>query len=219
MENKKSKEIVIEVDHISKKFKNQEILRNVSISFEKGKTYGLVGENGSGKTVLLKMLCGLIYPDSGHVVVNQKILGKQIDFPDNMGIIIEAPGFLAPYSGLKNLIYLASLRRKINKQQIMETMLLVGLDPKDKKHVGKYSLGMKQKLGIAQVIMENPDILILDEPMNGLDKKSVASVRELLLQLKKQGKTIILASHIQKDIEILCDEVFEVDEQKLNRIL
>ena len=219
MENKKSKEIVIEVDHISKKFKSQEILRDVSISFEKGKTYGLVGENGSGKTVLLKMLCGLIYPDSGSVVVDQKILGKQIDFPDNMGIIIEAPGFLSSYSGLKNLMYLASLRRKISKQQIEETMRLVGLDPKDKKHVGKYSLGMKQKLGIAQVIMENPDILILDEPMNGLDKKSVVCVRELLLQLKKQEKTIILASHIQKDIEILCDEVFEVDEQSVNRIL
>lgn len=213
----KKMENIIELKNVSKKFKKETILSNCSVSFEKGKTHGIVGENGSGKTVLLKLICGLLYPDDGAVFVSGKQIGKDVDFPDDVGVIIETPGFLPHQSGFNNLNYLASLRHRIDSEGVEKAITFVGLDPKDKKHVGKYSLGMKQRLGIAQAIMENPSILILDEPMNGLDRSGVESIRQLLQNLKSEGRTILLASHLQDDIDLLCDTVHLVDNGTLVR--
>lgn len=208
-------ESIIKVDKVIKKFGSDIALNNVSIEFERGKIYGVVGRNGSGKTVLFKTMIGFLKPTSGRVVVDGKEIGKDTDFADNIGIIIETPGFLSSYSGYKNLEYLASIKNMIGKKEIKESMERVGLDPSSKKKVGKYSLGMRQRLGIAQAIMENPDILILDEPMNGLDNQGVEDVREILLNLKNEGKSIILASHNKEDIKVLCDQVYEMDHGKL----
>ena len=201
---------------ISKSFGKQAILDHISIDFEKGKVYGITGRNGSGKTVFLKILCGLLPPNQGTVRVNGKTIGKDIDFPESVGAIIESPGFLPYWSGYKNLSYLASLRNRIGAAEISDAMKLVGLDPKDKKPVGKYSLGMKQRLGIAQAIMENPQLLILDEPMNGLDADAVSHMRILLKDMRNSGKTIIMASHMQEDLAVLCDELYELNEGNLH---
>ena len=209
-------ENAIVVDDIVKSFKGIRVLDHVSVSFEKGKIHGIIGRNGSGKTVLIKIMCCLVQPDKGCVLVNGKEIGKDVDFPESIGVIIEAPGFLPTLSAYKNLDYLASLRGVIGKEEIRSAILTVGLDPDDKKHVGKYSLGMKQRLGIAQAIMENPDILILDEPMNALDKNGVAEIRELLLRLKEEGKTILIVSHNSEDIRMLCDTTHEMDGGKLS---
>lgn len=208
-------ESIIKVDKVIKKFGSDIALSNVSIEFERGKIYGIIGRNGAGKTVLFKTMIGFFKPTSGRVIVDGKEIGKDTDFADNIGIIIETPGFLSSYSGYKNLEYLAGIKNMIGEKEIKESMERVGLDPNSKKKVGKYSLGMRQRLGIAQAIMENPDILILDEPMNGLDNQGVEDVREILLNLKDEGKSIILASHNKEDIEVLCDEVYEMDHGKL----
>lgn len=208
-------ESIIKVDKVIKKFGSDIALNNVSIEFERGKIYGIVGRNGSGKTVLFKTMIGFLKPTSGRVIVDGKEIGRNTDFADNIGIIIETPGFLSSYSGYKNLEYLASIKNMIGKKEIKESMERVGLDPNSRKKVGKYSLGMRQRLGLAQAIMENPDILILDEPMNGLDNQGVEDVREILLNLKDEGKAIILASHNKEDIEVLCDEVYEMEHGKL----
>lgn len=209
-------ESIIKVENLSKKFGAEIALHNVSIEFEKGKIYGIIGRNGSGKTVLFKTIIGFLRPTSGRVVVDGKEIGKDTDFADNIGMIIETPGFLGSYSGYQNLEYLASIRNVIGKKEIRKSMERVGLDPNNKKKVGKYSLGMRQRLGIAQAIMENPDILILDEPMNGLDNQGAEDVREILMKLRDEGKAIILASHNKEDIRILCDEVYEMDHGKLS---
>lgn len=201
----------IEVQNVVKRFRDQVVLKNVSISFEKGKIHGIVGRNGSGKTVLFKCICGLMHPEEGVIFVNGKRVGRDVDMPEDIGAIIEAPGFLPNYSGYKNLRFLANIRRKIGKEEILNVLKTVGLDPESRKHVGKYSLGMRQRLGIAQAIMEDPEILILDEPMNGLDNAGVQDIRALLLELKAQGKTILLASHNHEDIAALCDTVHEMD--------
>lgn len=206
---------VIRIENVTKKFGDVVVLDRINISLEKGKIYGIIGRNGSGKTVLFKMMIGYLKPTGGRVVVGGKEIGKDVDFADNMGIIIENPGFLGRYTGYKNLEYLASIRKIIGKEQIRESMERVGLDPDSHKKVGKYSLGMRQRLGIAQAIMENPDILILDEPMNGLDNQGVNDVRNILLELRAEGKTIILASHNKEDIEVLCDTVYEMEHGKL----
>lgn len=204
-------ETCIEVQNVVKRFRDQVVLKNVSISFEKGKIHGIVGRNGSGKTVLFKCICGLMHPEEGVILVNGKRVGRDVDMPEDIGAIIEAPGFLPNYSGYKNLRFLANIRRKIGKEEIVNVLKTVGLDPESRKHVGKYSLGMRQRLGIAQAIMEDPEILILDEPMNGLDNAGVQDIRALLLELKAQGKTILLASHNHEDIAALCDTVHEMD--------
>ena len=204
-------EIIIEVNEVFKKYDDATVLDNVSLEIEKGKIYGLVGRNGSGKTVLMKCICGLIKPTSGEVKVAGKTVGKDVDIPEDIGVIIETPGFIPNYSGFKNLKLLASVRNKISNEEIRKSMEIVGLDPKSRKHVGKYSLGMRQKLGIAQAIMEKPKILILDEPMNGLDNQGVADMRKLFLKLKEQGRTMLVASHNREDIDVLCDEVYEMD--------
>lgn len=209
---------MIEIKNVNLTLQKNEILKSVSVNFERGKIHGLIGRNGSGKTMLMKCICGFVKPTSGEIFVDKKRIGKDCDFPESTGIIIETPGFIPYYSGYKNLKLLADLRGKITKDDIKNTMRQVGLDPDLKQHVRKYSLGMRQRLGLAQAIMENPDLLILDEPMNGLDKEGVADMRKYLLDLKAQGKTILIASHSAEDIDVLCDTVYEMDKGKLERI-
>lgn len=209
---------MIKAENVCLTLQKNEILKNVSIHFERGKIHGLIGRNGSGKTMLMKCICGFVKPTSGEITVDGKHIGKDCDFPNNAGIIIETPGFIPYYSGLKNLKLLADLRKKISTDDIRNTMKRVGLDPDLKRHVRKYSLGMRQRLGLAQAIMENPDLLILDEPMNGLDKDGVEDMRKYLLDLKAQGKTILIASHSAEDIDVLCDTVCEMDKGKLEKI-
>lgn len=206
---------MIEIQNVSLTLQKNEILKNISVHFERGIIHGLIGRNGSGKTMLMKCICGFVKPTDGEVYVDGKRIGKDCDFPKNVGIIIETPGFIPYYSGYKNLKLLADLRGKITKDDIRKTMERVGLDPNLKRHVRKYSLGMRQRLGLAQAIMENPEMLILDEPMNGLDKDGVADMRQYLLDLKAQGKTILIASHSAEDIDVLCDTVYEMDKGAL----
>ncbi len=204
-------DVAISVQHVTKRFGEETVLRDVSHDFEEGKIHGIVGNNGSGKTVLMKCICGFLLPTSGKIFVRYKQVGKEMDFPESMGIIIETPGFLPNLPGMKNLQILASLQRKVGKAAVGAAIRRVGLDPAMKKPVGKYSLGMRQRLGIAQAIMENPSILILDEPLNGLDKSGATDMRGLIKDLRSQGKTILLASHNQVDIDALCDTVCEMD--------
>lgn len=206
---------MIVLENVSKRFGEELVLKGVSHTFEDGKIHGIVGNNGSGKTVMMKCICGFLRPTGGRVLVNGKEVGRDMDFPENMGVIIETPGFLGNLTGRKNLQILASLNRKIMSGEIDEVLTKVGLDPHLKKSVQKYSLGMRQRLGIAQAIMEDPDIMILDEPFNGLDKRGVADIRSLLKGLKTQNKTIILASHNGQDIDELCDTVCEMDAGEL----
>ena len=209
---------MITVSNLNLTLQKNEILKNITVEFERGKIHGLIGRNGSGKTMLMKCVCGFVKPTSGEIIVDGKRIGKDCDFPKNTGIIIETPGFIPYYSGFKNLKLLADLNKKISRGDIRKTMEQVGLDPDLKRHVRKYSLGMRQRLGLAQAIMENPDLLILDEPMNGLDKDGVADMRKYLLDLKAQGKTILIASHSAEDIDILCDTVCEMDKGELEKI-
>lgn len=204
-------ENAIEIKKLKMTFGKDEVLKGITHSFEKGKVHGIVGNNGSGKTVMMKCICGFLKPTSGTVTVNGKVIGRQEDFPKSLGLIIETLGFLPHLSGFRNLSILASVNKRIDKKRIKETIRLVGLDPDMKKPVGKYSLGMRQRLGIAQAIMEDPELLILDEPMNGLDKNGVQEIRELLKGLVGKGKTIILSSHNPADIDALCDTVCEMD--------
>lgn len=206
------------VKNLTKKFKEATVLDNVNVTFEKGKVHGLIGRNGSGKTMLMKCICGIVPPTSGEIIVNEKRIGKDTDIPKNVGVIIETPGFIPNYSAYNNLKFLAALNNNIGREEIRNAIKSVGLNPDDKKHVGKFSLGMRQRLGLAQAIMENPDLLILDEPMNGLDKDGVCDMREYLLALKEQGKTILIASHSAEDIDILCDTVCEMDKGHLEKV-
>lgn len=206
-----SKEYAIIVENVVKQFGEERVLKNVSHAFEKGKVHGIIGNNGSGKTVMFKCICGFMQPTEGRILVRGREIGKDVDFPEHIGIIIETPGFLAFKTGFRNLQILASLNNRIGREEIIRTIERVGLDPAMKKTVSKYSLGMRQRLGIAQAIMEDPDLLILDEPFNGLDKHGVADIRNIIMELKEQGKTILLASHNAEDIRILCDTVCEMD--------
>lgn len=202
---------VVSVQNVSKSFGAERVLHSVCREFEQGKIHGIVGNNGSGKTVLMKCICGFLIPTEGKIFVHCKQVGKEVDFPSDLGLIIETPGFLPGISGAKNLEILASLNNKIGLSQVADAIRKVGLDPMLKKPVGKYSLGMRQRLGIAQAIMEDPALLILDEPLNGLDKHGVREMRELIKGLRDGGKTILLASHNQGDIDELCDTVCEMD--------
>lgn len=204
-------ENVIEIQNVNKFFGEEHVLKDVSHIFEKGKIHGIVGNNGSGKTVLMKCICGFLKPDSGVIFVNHKQVGLETDFPEDIGIIIETPGFLPHLSGTQNLKILAFLQKKANDYTIRAVLEQVGLDPDMKKPVGKYSLGMRQRLGFAQALMEDPNLLILDEPFNGLDKYGVVHIRNVIKGLRTEGKTVILASHNQVDIDELCDTVCEMD--------
>ena len=204
----------IQVNDIVLRFKKDILLDHVSYQCEQGKIHGIVGRNGSGKTLLMKCICGFIRPNEGHIYVRDKEIGIDIDFTPDTGIIIETPGFIPYYSGYRNLKVLAAINNRISRKDIENAMYQVGLDPTMKKRVATYSLGMRQRLGIAQAIMEDPSLIILDEPFNGLDKHGVEEMREYFLSLKKKGKTILLTSHNTEDIEYLCDTVVEMDHGK-----
>ena len=208
---------MIVLENVSKTFKDKTVLQPLDLTVERGTITGFIGRNGSGKTVLFKLICGLLLPSTGTVTVDGVRLGKDTDFAPDTGVLIETPGFIGYESGLRNLRDLAAIRKKISVDQVKDAISAVGLDPEDKKRVGKYSLGMRQRLGIAQAIMEDPSLLILDEPMNGLDKDGVADMRVLFRALRNEGKTILLASHSAEDIDLLCDAVYELDNGKMER--
>ncbi len=208
----------IEIENLTMDFRRDRVLHSITHSFEKGKIHGVVGNNGSGKTVMFKCICGFLNPTGGKVTAEGKRIGRDRDFPESIGIIIEAPGFLPQFSGLKNLEMLAQIRGKLTLAEIADVIRRVGLDPTSRKPVGKYSLGMRQRLGIAQAIMEKPRILILDEPTNGLDKHGVVEIRELIRSLKDPERTILIASHNVADIDELCDTVCEMDAGVLTEI-
>ena len=210
--------VAIHIDNAVKIYGNQTVLDHVSLDVMVGEICGIVGRNGSGKTVLVKSICGFTPLTEGQIVVQEKEIGRDVDMPDNVGAIIENPGFLNNYSAYKNLKFLAMIHNRIGKDEIKKALEKVGLDPDSKKKVGKYSLGMRQRLGLAQAIMENPDILILDEPMNGLDNQGVEEMRKMLMKQRDDGKTILLASHNPQDISILCDVVYEMDHGIIRRL-
>lgn len=206
---------MVEINNLSKVIGGYTILDNINMTLDYGKIYGFVGRNGSGKTMLMRHILGFVYSTSGNIIMDGKELGKDIDMPEDVGAIIENPGFIPEYSGFKNLKILAAIKGKIKKEDIRVAMNLTGLNPDDKKHVGKYSLGMRQRLGLAQALMENPKLLILDEPMNGLDNEGVNEIRQILLKRKDMGNMIIIASHSEEDIHVLCDEIFYFDKGKI----
>ena len=209
---------MIILKNVSKTFQDKTVLQKTDLTVESGTITGFIGRNGSGKTVLLKLICGLMLPTTGTVTVDGVQVGRDRDFAPDAGVLIETPSFINYESGLRNLRDLAAIRRKISVEQVKDAIRLVGLDPEDKKRVGKYSLGMRQRLGIAQAIMEDPSLIILDEPMNGLDKEGVEEMRVLFSNLRGEGKTILLASHSAEDVDLLCDAVYELDKGRMERV-
>ena len=201
----------IKVKDVCKYFGKTQVLDHVNMECRQGEITGIIGRNGAGKTVLFKIICGLLSLDSGEILINGIKRERQADVLPSVGIIIEEPAFLKKYSGIKNLEYLYMINNKNNRQYLESIMEKVGLDPKSKKHVGKYSMGMRQRLAIAQSTMEEPEFLVLDEPFNGLDIHGVNEMRELFLELKKRGKVILIASHNSEDINILCDNVYSME--------
>ena len=209
---------MIKIENYTQKIKKDIILNDINLHLKENKIYGFVGRNGSGKCILFKGICGLLNISNGKIIIKGKEIGKDIDFYDNLGAVLDGAGFLPNLSSFDNLKLLASIRNKISDSDIKSALNKVGLDPNDKKKYKKYSLGMKQKLALAQAIMENPELLILDEPFNGLDSYSVKDIREMLIDYKKEGKTILISSHIKEDIDILCDEVYELDRGNINKL-
>jgi ABC-2 type transport system ATP-binding protein len=208
----------ISIKDVDKYFGRKKILDHVSLSVGAGQICGLVGYNGSGKTVLFKCICGFYRVDAGEIRIQGKRMGQDMELLENVGIIIENPAFMGARSGYANLEFLYRIRNKKNREYLRAILEKVGLDPDSQKRVRDYSMGMKQRLAIAQAIMEEPDILILDEPMNGLDRQGVEDMRELFLEQRKAGKTILMASHNREDIDILCDAVYEMDHGRLTRL-
>jgi len=202
----------IKIEGLSKSIKGALILDKVSITLTSGKIYGLRGKNGSGKTMLMRAMVGLLIPDSGSVIINGKTLHKDISFPESIGILIENPSFLPQYTGFKNLKLLAGLTGGISDEEIRTALNRVGLDPEDTRTYRKYSLGMKQKLGIANAIMGEPDIIILDEPINALDEDSVKKIKKVLLEIRDKDKLIVIACHDREELEYLSDIIFEIKE-------
>lgn len=209
---------IVRVENAVKMYGEYQVLKDVSCALERGKIHGLVGRNGSGKTVLMKSICGFTPLTSGCVLVDGLQIGKDIDVPRNTGIIIEAPGFLPNYSAVNNLKLLAAISGHASAERIHSVLETVGLDPLSRKHVGKFSLGMRQRLGIAQAIMEKPELLILDEPFNGLDERGVREMRDVFLRMRDEGATLLVASHNPIDISELCDAVYEMDDGILAKV-
>lgn len=204
----------IKITNLTKTIKGVKVLNNINLNLEKGKIYGLRGKNGSGKTMLMRAICGLILPTEGTIEINDKLLGKDISFPESVGALIESPAFISNYSGFKNLKIIASINNRIDDERIKESISLVGLDPEDKKKFRKYSLGMKQRLGIACAIMESPEIIVLDEPTNALDEKGVLLVREILMR-HRGDSIIIVACHDREELDLLADEIIEMEEGRV----
>lgn len=207
----------IEIKNITKEFKDIKVLDSVNITLEEGKIYGFVGHNGSGKSVLLKIICAFYEPTSGEVLFDGKNIITENSYPPDTRALIEKPNFLPDLTGKENLQILARIQNKIGEKEINTALKKVGLEKNANKQYHKYSLGMKQKLGIAQVLMEDPKIMILDEPFNGLDEESAKNIRNILLEEKKKGKLIIIATHIKEDIEVLCDEVYKFNDGVVTR--
>ena len=201
----------IQLTNISKTFGKQTVLQPLTMGFEEGMIHGIIGRNGSGKTVLMKMILGILQPTTGTVIVGDKRIGKDVDFPESAGAIIETIEFIPDMSAYQNLADIAAMHGNLSKTQIKEVLEMVGLGNVGRKHVSKFSMGMRQRLAIAQAVMESPKLLILDEPMNGMDEKGVEEMRRLILARKAAGTTIILSSHNIEDIRILCDQVYRID--------
>ena len=213
-----SETAVVSVSHLSISFGQEQILGDINLSLKKGAIHGIIGRNGSGKTVLMKCILGFLRPQAGCVQVFGKIIGKDCDFAPHTGMLIETPGFLPNETGRNNLLWLAKLSKRATANDVDMAIRMVGLDPGLRKTVSKYSLGMRQRLGIAQAIMEQPDLLILDEVMNGLDKEGVSDIRKLLLSFRIQGKTLLISSHFAQDIDMLCDTVYEMEGGSIAKI-
>ncbi len=206
----------LEIKNLSKSISGKSILEHIDLAMDRGRIYGLRGKNGSGKTMLMRSICGLILPTEGTICINGEILHKDISFPRSIGALIENPGFIAEYSGFKNLSTLASIKKAVTTEEIRSLMQKMELDPDDKKKFKKYSLGMKQKIGIIAAIMEQPELIVLDEPINALDEKSVNIVKELLLEQRKRGALIIISCHDKEELEFLADEVFCLENGKVS---
>lgn len=204
----------IKLSNVSKEIKGAVILDEINYEFHPGVIYGIHGRNGSGKTMLLRAIAGLIRPTRGEIKIGEKILHQDMDFPESIGVLIETPNFWKNYTGVKVLKTLASIKKVIGQREIEEILQKVGLDPKDSRTVRKYSLGMKQRLGIAQALMEQPDILLLDEPTNAIDKMGVQVVEDLFRKEANRGAVVIIASHNLQDLEH-CDQLLEMDQGRI----
>lgn len=201
----------IKLQNITKTIKSTTVLKNINLSFEQGIVYGISGQNGCGKTMLMRIICGLIIPSQGTVIINGDILHKDISFPKSVGVLIENPAFISSYTGFQNLKILSQIQSKISDKQIRQSLIDVGLDPDDKRTYKKYSLGMKQRLGIACAIMEEPDIIILDEPINALDQNGIILIRDIFNKAKSRGAILIVACHDKQELEILSDVIIQME--------
>ena len=205
----------VEIKNYTKIIKKKTILDSINLTFEGGRIYGIRGINGSGKTMLIRAICGLIYPSNGEVIIDDEVIGKDISFPKSVGVLIEGPAFLPNYTGMDNLKLIASVKKVANENDLSNVLKDVGLDPSDNRPFRKYSLGMKQKLGIACAFMEYPDIVILDEPINAIDKDGVILIREILDDLKKRDKIVIIACHDAEEMRVLADEIIQMEEGRI----
>ena len=203
------------INNVNKTIKGIEILKNVSLEMKSGKIYGLQGVNGSGKTMLMRAICGLIRTDNGEIKINDKIIDKDLEFPESVGVLIEKPGLIDNYTAMQNLKFLADIRKKTTDQELREFLIKLKLDPDDKRKVKKFSLGMRQKVGIAQAFIDNPDLLILDEPFNALDSEAVDILKTLLKEYINEDRIIILSCHSREILEEVCDEIFKMEEGKI----
>ncbi|NLZ49582.1 MAG: ABC transporter ATP-binding protein [Clostridiales bacterium] len=213
-------ENILVIKGLEKSFKGQLILQDVNLSISKGEIVGIVGSNGSGKTTLLKLILGLSYPEKGDIMVRGKRVfpGLLGDLPTRVGALIENPTFLPQFSGIKNLTMLASIRKEIGKSDIENAMKEMGLDPNNKKAVSKYSLGMRQRLGIAQAIMEKPELVLFDEPTNGLDSDGVELFSKVVNRMKAEGVSFIIVSHRKDEIDSLCDTIYKIENRGLHKV-
>ena len=206
---------IVKVEDYCKMIKKVPVLSHIDMELSSGKIYGFKGKNGSGKTMLMRAMCGLILPTNGHILINGEELGKDISFPRSIGPLLENPSFLNQYNGFKNLQLIAGIQKKIGDEQIRDSLIEVGLEPDDKRTYRKYSLGMKQRLGIAAAIMEEADIIILDEPINALDESGAALVRTIIQKLRNQGSLVIIACHDTEELKFLSDEIYTLSDGKV----
>ena len=205
----------IKIENLVKTIKGNKVIDNITLTLTSPKIVGFKGINGSGKTMLMRLICGLIKPTDGTITINGKVLHKDISFPESVGILIENPAFLDGYSGFENLKMLASIKNIVKDYQIKDIIRAVGLNPDDKKHYKKYSLGMKQRLGIACALMESPDIIILDEPTNALDSDGITMVKELIVQKREEGALVIISCHDIDILKELSEEIYVLEQGKL----
>ncbi|MCD8107882.1 MAG: ATP-binding cassette domain-containing protein [Oscillospiraceae bacterium] len=203
--------MILELQNITKEITGVTILDNISLTMHGGKVYGFQGKNGSGKTMLMRLICGLIKPTTGQVIIDGEVLGEDISFPRSVGVLIENPAFLPEYTALKNLRLLSDLRENLSDSELKAVLSEVGLDPEDKRKYRSFSLGMKQKLGIAAAVMGNPELVILDEPINAVDDNGVENIRRILARLKENGSLIIVACHDREELELISDEILKID--------